>query len=558
MSSTSSAVPSKTSTSSLRRRGEKDKSGRQNDKDKSTKRNGKENSIIPNPSAESDPAAKSPATKKPVVPPSSQSTPLTVALNSTDYAIMLSLLIAAIAVRAFRLTKISSVIFDEVHYFNFTNYILRREYFFDVNPVFGKLIIAFIANLFGYDGTVKNVELGQKIAAHQAFAGRISSVIFGSLTIPVFYRVCRLLHLSIPGSVLGSLFILLDCMHIIQSRIIMVDSALVFFSCLSLLFALYLWNAKNVVVIKRGSVTVRDAASVAIFLVFTGICCGLAVSVRWTAFAAPLLIFTISMFGVGPFCLEPLNELELLVLYGSAFLAYCGSFAVFLWHVNQTGPGDNFMSEEFQRCIHGSAKWIGERGCTMSMWRRIWELNATIFRYSKGIRGNDKWGSSWFQWIANWRGALYYRTTQEEEGTLSMIYLLMNPMMATSIDSFMLVYVGALFMTVRYRKTYAIPEALKEHLRRGAVMFFGWIASMLPTMVVYRSGPVYQYLPGLFFAQALASVGFDIIPPFARPAMSLALAIILVAAFIYWSPWVYAIPLPHARHVQRQWFPKWD
>lgn len=536
---------------------EKGKNGLENDKEKSSQRD-KDNSIIPDPSSESDPAAKSPSTKKPVVPPSPRSSPLTVALTPTDYAIILSLLVGAVAVRAYRLTEISSVIFDEVHYFNFTNYILRREYFFDVNPVFGKLIVASIAKLFGYDGTVDNVQLGQKIDPHQAFAGRISSVIFGSFTIPVFYRVCRLLHLSIPSSVLGSLFILLDGMHIIQSRIIMVDSALVFFSCLSLLFALYLWNAKNVVIIKRGSVSVRDAASVAIFLILTGICCGLAVSVRWTAFAAPLLIFTISLFGVGPFCLEPLNELELFVLYGSAFLAYCGSFAVFLWYVNRTGPGDNFMSAEFQKCIRGSAQWIGERGCTMSIWRRIWEVNATIFRYSKGIRGNDKWGSSWFQWIANWRGALYYRTANETEDKLSMIYLLMNPMMATSIDSLMIVYVFALFLAVRYRKTFLIPEALKQHLRRGAVMFFGWMASMLPTMVVYRSGPVYQYLPGLFFAQALASVGFDIIPPFARPAVALAISILLVAAFVYWSPWVYAMPLSHAGHIQRQWLPKWD
>lgn len=509
-------------------------------------------------SGDIDPAAKSISTKTPVVPPSPRSSQLTVALTKNDYLIILFLLIGSVAVRAFRLTHISSIIFDEVHYFNFASFILRREYFFDVNPVFGKLVIAFAAHLFGYDPSMQNVELGQHIDPQQAIAGRIASVILGSLTVPVFYRVCRLLHLSLISSVVGSLFILLDGMHIIQSRINMVDSILVFFSCLSLLFALHLWNAKNVVIIKRGAVTLWDAATVAIFLVLTGVCCGLSISVRWTAFATPLLIFTISLFGVGPFCLEPLNELELLVLYGSAFLSYCASFALFLVQVNKTGPGDNFMSEEFQKCIEGSAKWTGAEGCTMSMWRRIWELNETIFRYSKGIRGNDKWGASWFQWIFNWRGALYYRQSSEHDNKLSIIYLLMNPMMATSINTFMLVYVGALFITVRYRKMYVMPEPLKQHLRRGGVMFFGWIASMLPTMVVYRSGPVYQYLPGLFFAQALAAVGFDITPRFARPMMAAFVLTLLVASFLYWSPWVYAWPLTHEGHIQRRWFPKWD
>lgn len=504
-----------------------------------------------------DPAAKS--TKTPVVPPSPRAISLlTINTTALDVVIAIALLILAAAVRMYRLTDIQKVIFDEVHYINFSNHVLRREYFFDVNPVFGKLIIAYMARVFGYDPTLPNVVLGQPIASvTQVFASRIPSVIFGSLTVPVFYRVCRLLHLSTYASIVGSLFILFDSMHIIQSRIIMVDSALVFFSCTALYFALYLWQAKNVVIIKRGKVSVRDASYVAVFLVLTGVCCGLSASVRWTAFATPAVIFTISMFGIGPFCLEPLNELELLIMYGSAFLAYCGSFAMFLWQVNSTGPGDNFMTKAFQACIIGSKMYTGPEGCKMNIWERIWEVNKTIFRYSKGIRGNDKWGSSWFQWILNWRGALYYRETPSEN-MLSIIYLLMNPAMVVCIDGLMLVFVAGLFMAVRYRKMYVLPDPLKQHLRRGGALFFGWMASMLPTMVVYRSGPVYQYLPGLFFAQALGAVGFDLIPGPGRPVAAIVLSGLMIAAFVYWSPWVYGTPLSHAGHLSRRWMPKWD
>lgn len=508
--------------------------------------------------AEKDPSGKTLKHATIAAPSPRTAALLPISLTGLDVIISISLLIIALGVRGYRLISIDKVVFDEVHYLNFTNHILRKEYFFDVNPVYGKLVIAFIAKILGYDPSHPNVNLGDHfISSQQGFAARFPSVLLGSLTVPIFYRVCRLLHLSTYASIVGSFFILFDCMHVTQSRIIMVDIILVFYCCLSLLLALYLWHYKNLVILKRNSVSTRDAANVLILLILTGINCGLAASVRWTAFATPLLIFIISFFGVGPFCLKPLNELELLVLYGSAFLSYCGSFAIFLLQTNMSGPGNEFMSPDFQSCIIGSKYYSGPDGCKMGLLQRIFELNSTIYRYSKGIRGKDAWGSSWFQWIINWRGALYHRDSPNSE-KLSLIYLLMNPMMTLSIDALMLLYVAALFLTVRYRKYYPASDAFKQHLRRGGVLFFGWILSMLPTMVVYRSGPVYQYLPGLFFAQALAAVGFDLIPRPGRPIAAFIISVALISAFIYWSPWVYGLPISHAAQLKRRWLPKWD
>lgn len=500
---------------------------------------------------DADPSAK---LKVPVV--ATDRSPFLVDISMLDVGIMIGLLLAAIAVRFYKLGAITQVIFDEVHYINFCTNVLKGKYFFDVNPVYGKLVIAYVAKLLGYDPALSPVELGDPLRNQwQAFAARAPSAIFGSLTVPVFYRLCRLLRLTTYASVLGALFILFDSMHIIQSRIVMVDSVLVFYTCLSLMAALMLWDAKNVVTIKGRSVSLSDVGRVFALLVVTGVNCGLSVSVRWTAFATPALIFIISLFGVQPFCKQPLNFIELIVLYGSAVLSYCGSFAFYLLTVNESGSGDGFMTEQFQSCIKGSNFDSGE-GCQMSMWARIVEVNKTIFRYSKGIRGNDKWGSSWFHWIVNWRGALYYRESSGSD--ISMIYVLMNPVMTLCIDGLMGLFVIGLFYTVRYRKYVQRSEAFKLHLRRGSVLFFGWICSMLPTMVVYRSGPVYQYLPGLFFAQALAAVGFDLIPTKMRPAAAGAIATGVIVAFFYWSPWVYATAISEDAHMRRRWLPRWD
>lgn len=485
------------------------------------------------------------------------SIPFSININAIDIIWMLILFIVAFAVRFYKLASIPTVIFDEVHYLNFNTYVLEGKYFFDVNPVFGKLLIAHVAKLLGFiPGTIFK-QLGERIGSEwQVISARVPAAIFGALTVPVFYRVCRLLKLTTHASLMGSIFILFDSMHVIQSRITMVDSVLVFFTCISLLFALMMWNAKNVVVIEGSRVTVREVFNLFILMILTGICCGLSVSVRWTAFATPALIFTISLYGIAPFCREPLKFVELLILYSSAIGSYMASFAVFISTLSQTGTGDGFMSKGFQACLEGNQHFTGWDGCKMSLWQRIIELNKTIFRYSKGIRGNDKWGSSWFQWIINWRGALYYR--EKADDIIAFIYVLMNPMMVILIDGLIGLFIAVLFYSVRYRKQVERTDAFKQHLKRGSALFFGWVGSMLPTMVVFRSGPVYQYLPGLFFAQALAAVGFDLIPRKLRSVCAILMTLAQIAAFVYWSPWVYGVGLSPADHMSRRWLPRWD
>lgn len=488
---------------------------------------------------------------------------LSVGVTLFDVQMCVVLLLAAAAVRFYRLSSVQSVIFDEVHYLKFIRWTIEGKYFFDVNPVFGKLALSGLAHFLGFDARLPDYAApGEALpSAAVAFAARAPAAIFGALTVPVFYRVCRLLRLSVHASVVGAAFILFDCMHVIQSRIAMVDSVLVFFTCLALLCALALWNAKNVATLKRRAVGFGDVVGVVIGLVATGVACGLAVSVRWTAFATPMLIAIVSLFGVPPFCYEPLHILEVAVLFAAMAISYFGSFALFFTQVGESGSGDAFMSPAFQACLFGSQHYQGPHLCKMSLWKRFLELNQTIYRYSKGIRGKDKWGSSWFLWIFNWRGALYYREeigAGTPESKLRIIYILMNPVMNVLIVGLIAVFFAVFFYSIRYRKAVVVTDPFRAHLRRGAVLFFGWVGSMLPTMVVYRSGPLYQYLPGLFFAQALGACGFDLIPPKMRPAAAAVMITAMMAAFVFWAPWVYATPLTMQEHAARRLLPRWD
>lgn len=142
----------------------------------------------------------------------------------------------------------------------------------------------------------------------------------------------------------------------------------------------------------------------------------------------------------------------------------------------------------------------------------------------------------------------------------ALVYTLMNPAMVLIIDLLMGVFGGTVCYLVRNRKKVGVERELAHQLQRGCVLLCAWMFSMLPTMVVYRSGPVYQYLPGLFFAQALGALTFDVFVPagVTQRACASAMCILLVGAFVYWSPWFYAMELPYEGHAARRWLPRWD
>jgi dolichyl-phosphate-mannose--protein O-mannosyl transferase len=362
-------------------------------------------------------------------------------------------------------------------------------------------------------------------------------------------------------------------MHVAQSRLIMVDAILVFFTCFSLIAAVRLWDAREASADRRATPAGRslaDVSHVAFLLVATGLLCGWAVAVRWTAFATPILVLAVSMFGIPPFCQSPLSILEVVVLAASMCASYFLSFAVYLGALSKSGAGDAFMSPEFQACLAGSDAAAAANGiCKRSLFRRIVELNRTIYSYSKNIRGTDRSGSTWFQWIVNWRGTLYYRSagpaaadSSAEAETHAIIYVFMNPAMIVVLKTLMAVFLCLLCYRIRYRSVARVPtpaskiEALQ--LRRGVVLLFGWMASMLPTMVVYRSGPCYQYMCSLLFAQVLGALSFDIvIPSRARSVTVVLCTAVMAVAFAYWAPWVYGLQLTAAQHNARRWMPSW-
>lgn len=142
--------------------------------------------------------------------------------------------------------------FDEVHFGKFAAYYIQREYYFDVHPPLAKLLFGLAGWFVGFDGKFKFENIGDSYSAnHVPYVGmRALPAIMGSLTIPVVYAIMKEVGYSTVVAAFSASLILFgqslraskysilttsaDNAHVSQTRLILLDSALIFFLSLTM------------------------------------------------------------------------------------------------------------------------------------------------------------------------------------------------------------------------------------------------------------------------------------------------------------------------------------
>jgi dolichyl-phosphate-mannose--protein O-mannosyl transferase len=210
-------------------------------------------------------------------------------INFTFFAILIGFTLSAFAMRFYHLDQPREVVFDEYHFFYFVMDYEKGEYFFDIHPPLGKLLLWGNAKLYGInqfaDKTIKakkrqqqaiqqetifsekikqfetnslsaqeiasfrkqyqdlyNKHLNQqstptetkKIGAQydeylNVFGIRSLPAFFGALLIPVVFLGIFFLTGSVWGASLSSLFFLFEPSFLVESRFVLLNSMLLFF-----------------------------------------------------------------------------------------------------------------------------------------------------------------------------------------------------------------------------------------------------------------------------------------------------------------------------------------
>lgn len=428
--------------------------------------------------------------------------------------------------------------------------ILDRKTYFDIHPPLGKLTLAFLGWLVGYRSVegFDYDEIGKDYGRVLFYPLREIAAVFGVLTVPLLYQTARQLGVSWVGALVSAGLFCFDNLNIIESRLILMDSQIVFYLVLSLYCALRLWKSKP---------HTRDRFW---WLTVTGFICGCSISVKWTALATPGLIAIVSFFGLH-FLQDPLTLGECCWAGVVGISWYVLLFYVHFKTLVNTGPGVAFFKADFRKTLMGEPTYdpAAKRDSFLSLFLY---LNKYMLSANAGITTRHNWESYWYQWIVNWRGLLYFNQEEKSTGRWASVYLIGNPLVIWICAGCVATFITGVLISYRYRDktlfTGHTRESLQYATRTGVFLFWGWLINLLPYILVDRSAFVYHYLPGLLYAQLLTGVLVDQLP---RRLSILVMAVFLCAVFccyLYYVPWIYCFPITSEQHASRRWLRRWD
>ncbi|KAJ5120567.1 Glycosyl transferase family 39 [Penicillium bovifimosum] len=274
-----------------------------------------------------------------------------------DYWLAISILtLLAFATRFYRIDYPNEVVFDEVHFGKFASYYLQRTYFFDVHPPFGKLLFALMGWLIGFDGGFLFENIGDSYIDNNVpyLSLRAMPATLGALTIPVVFLIMWESGYSLPACVLAAGLMVFDNAHVGEDRLILLDSTLVLSMALSILCYVRFYKLRHEPFGRKWWK----------WLLLTGFCMSCVISTKYVG------VFTFVTIGAAVL-IDLWNLLDInreqgalsMITWVKHFMAravglvvipfmfYLFWFQVHFTILNRSGPGDDFMSPEFQETL---------------------------------------------------------------------------------------------------------------------------------------------------------------------------------------------------------------
>lgn len=242
----------------------------------------------------------------------------------------------------------------------FASYYLERTYFFDVHPPFGKLLFALMGWFVGYDGHFHFENIGDSYITNKVpyVAFRAMPALMGALTVPVVFTIMWESGYVLPACILSASIVLFDNAHIGQTRLILLDATLVFAMACSILCYIKFYKERHAPFGRKWWK----------WLLLTGFALSCVTSTKYVglfAFVAVGSAVAIDLWSLldvnrrqGSLTLPEFGKhfaARALALIVFPFLCYLFWFQVHFAILTRSGPGDDFMSPEFQETLSDNA-----------------------------------------------------------------------------------------------------------------------------------------------------------------------------------------------------------
>lgn len=245
------------------------------------------------------------------------------------------------------------VTWDEAHFGKFGSHYLQREFYFDVHPPLGKMLVGLSGYLAGYNGSFE-FKSGETYPAELNYTFmRQFNATFGALCVPLAYYTAKELNFRKPTVWFVTMMVLFENSYTTISRFILLDSMLLFFT-FTTVFCWAKWHS-----LQNKSFTPEWA----FWLTMSGFSIGCVCSVKW-----------VGMFGTALFGLYTIEDLwnkfgdlkmpkttlaghvgaRVFGLIVIPMIVYLFSFYLHFLILENSGPGDAQMSSLFQANLRGT------------------------------------------------------------------------------------------------------------------------------------------------------------------------------------------------------------
>ena len=412
--------------------------------------------------------------------------------------------------RFFYLGFPNQVVFDETHYGKYVSGYLTNTHFFDVHPPLSKLLAAFFAWIGNFNPHFDFASIGQTFTDPNYIYLRLAPAICGFLLPIVVYYLAKEIGLSKMTAFFAGLVVVFENSLLVQSKFMLLDGELVFFGMTALLFYMLFRNRKHWAYL----------ATAAVFL-------GAAISTKWTGigFLGMCLVIELASFIHDK---KPTHWKTLAALVVIPCAIYAGTFAIHFNLLTEPGPGDAFMSQDYQ-----------SKGFT----DKFIELNEKMWQKNTELTAVHAYSSKWYSWPLMLRPIYYWEHGEEK------IYSTGNPFVY---------WIG--FAAILTLLGHALLRTKLFLAKRHAILFilFGYCANYLPYIAVGRVSFLYYYLVALVFAILATALLIDSVRDAKQKRNWLiAVLVVFISGFFYFAPMSYGFPLSPVAQEQHFWLSSW-
>jgi dolichyl-phosphate-mannose-protein mannosyltransferase len=437
----------------------------------------------------------------------------------------------SLLVHLWRITYPGSVVFDEVTFGKFLNAYAKGEYYFDLHPPLGKLLLWWAAQWGGIDPTFNYEKIGTVFTQSTYVWLRSLTALAGALVPTSVALIMRGLGFSRRVLVLAALFVIFENALTVISRTFVFDIFLLFFGFASLAFGVWAQRTK------------KPAFWWAAWLLAAA-----AFSIKWTGLS---FLGVLTLWELREGWVQKNFNLALRKLVTGWTVAFVFYFIIFAIHFAATpnsGIGNDFMTAEFQSGLIGSRFHGSPDLKKPNLLSQFIELNKMMWSYQKGMNQSHPYSSRWYSWPVLGRPIYFWGKT--DSVLKERIYLVGNPLLWW-VSSLMVIYF--IYLSWRSWRDWLV-EPINGSASREFFLCFLYLVNFLPFVFIGRVMFLYHYFVALVVALMILAVVIDKIKK--QFLVWLFLGGVLVS-FCFFAPLTYALPLSDLEYHWRVWFPSW-